>query len=88
LNRDEAILILKELLEKNQGLDNHNLEITNPTGGYQIIIRGILDAETKQQIETITAQHQLLTQKGNLWKTKYSTNKTEPDTIIIYRKKF
>jgi hypothetical protein len=87
LKRDEAILILKELLEKCQGLDNHNLEITNPTSGYQIIIRGILDAETKQHIENIAAQHQLLTQTGNIWKTKHSINKTEPDTIIIYRKK-
>jgi hypothetical protein len=42
LKREEAIAVLKELLDNCQGLDGHYLELAPPsapstTGGYQII---------------------------------------------------
>jgi hypothetical protein len=54
--------------------------------GYQIIIKGALDEETQRHIKEIIVQYQLVSQMGSLWKTKRSLNKTEPDTLIIYRK--
>jgi hypothetical protein len=88
LKREEAISVLKELLENCKGLDGHSLELTEPripASGYQIIIKGILDQETKQQIQKTITKHQLISQTGNMWKTKRSLNKTEPDTLILYR---
>ena len=92
LKREEAIALIKELLGNCSGLDGHSLELSPPNasastvGGYQIIIRGILDEETKKCIQTILAKHQLAYQTGSLWKTKRSINK-EPDAFIIYRPK-
>ena len=90
LKRDEAISVLKELLDNCTGLDEHGLELiasNAPTSGYQIIIKGVLDEETKQRINVILTKHQLNSQTGNLWKTKHSLNKTEPDTLIIFKPK-
>jgi hypothetical protein len=90
LKREEAILVLKELLDSCMDLDGHSLELAPPNvpnSGYQIIIKGILDQETKQHIQNITTKHQLTTQTGNIWKTKRTPNKTEPDTHIIYKLK-
>ena len=90
LEREEAVTILKELLDNSLGLDGHSLELTaptEPTFGYQIIIKGTIDEETKQHIQKILSNHQLTSQTGNLWKTKRSLNKTEPDTLIIYKPK-
>jgi hypothetical protein len=90
LKREEAISILKEMLETCTGLDGHSLELTAPdtsTSGYQIIIKGILDQETKKHIQEIITQHQLTYQTGSIWKTKRSTNKAEPDTLIIFKPK-
>lgn len=78
------------MLEDCLGLDGHSLELTapdTPGAGYEIIIKGILDEETKKHIQGIITQHQLTYQTGNIWKTKRSTNKTEPDTLIIYKPK-
>ena len=92
LKRAEAIAVLKELLDKCNCLDGHLVEIAPPIAlksageGYQIIIKGALDGETQRHIKDITVQHQLVSQVGSLWKTKRSLNKTEPDTLIIYRK--
>jgi len=88
LKRDEAISVLKELLDTCIGLDGHGLELIGsnaPLPGYQIIIKGVLDEETKQQINVILTKHQLKNQMGNLWKTKHSLNKTEPDTLVIFK---
>ena len=93
LKREEAISVLKELLDSRTGLDGHGLELTAPNaptptaGGYQIIIKGILDQETKQHIQDILIKQQLSYQIGSMWKTKRSPNKTEPDTLIIYKTK-
>jgi hypothetical protein len=90
LKRQEAILILKELLDNCTGLDGRSLELiapNSPACGYQIIIKGILDQETKQHTQNIIVKHQLTSQSGTLWKTKRSLNKTEPDTLIIYKPK-
>jgi len=90
LKRDEAISVLKELLDDCKGLDGHSFELTAPSApssGYQIVIKGILDEETKKQVQEITTKHKLTSQTGNIWKTKRSINKTEPDTLIIYRSK-
>ena len=90
LKRDEAISVLKELLDNCTGLDGHGLELiasNAPTSGYQIIVKGVLDEETKQRINVILTKHQLTSQMGNLWKTKHSLNKTEPDTLIIFKPK-
>jgi hypothetical protein len=90
LERVEAITVLKELLDSSIGLDGHGLELTAPSDsafGYQIIIKGTLDDETKHHIQNILSKHQLTSQTGNLWKTKHSSNKTEPDTLIIYKPK-
>jgi len=93
LKREEAVLVIKELLDSSAGLDGHSLELAPPNApapagyGYQIIIKGILDQKTKQQIQEIIAQHKLASQTGNMWKTKWSLNQTEPDTLIIYKPK-
>ncbi len=90
LKREEAISVLKELLDTCKGLDGHGLELTapnTPTSGYQIIIKGVLDQETKQHIQDIITKHLLTHQTGNIWKTKRSLNKIEPDTLIIYKPK-
>jgi hypothetical protein len=90
LKREEAISIIKELLDTCRGLDGHSLELTPPnaptaTGaGYQIIIRGILDSETKGSVDAIIVKHELTCQEGSMWKTKRTLNK-EPDTLIIYK---
>ena len=88
LKRDEAISVLKELLDNCIGLDGHGLELIASnalTSGYQIIVKGVLDEETKQRIDVILTKHQLTSQMGNLWKTKHSLNKVEPDTLIIFK---
>jgi hypothetical protein len=89
LKREEAIFVLKELLDACNGLDGHYLELSNPcasieaVGGYQIVIHATLDKKTKEQIQKILAKHGLSCQEGTLWKTKRS--KTEADTFIIYK---
>ncbi len=87
LNREEAVTVLKELLDCT-GLDGHPLELTPPntatSGGYQIIIGKPLNQETKNHITDIVIKHQLAYQTGSMWKTRRSTN-TEPDTLIIYK---
>ena len=90
LKREEAVLVVKELLDNCTGLDGHSLELnasTISTSGYQIIIKGILNEETKKCIKDILTKHQLASQTGSFWKTKRSINKTEPDTLIIYKTK-
>jgi hypothetical protein len=90
LKREEAILLTKEILDKCVGLDGHGFELVPPippTAGYQIIIKGILDQETKQHVQTILTKHQLTSQTGSFWRTKRSPNKTEPDILIIYKPK-
>jgi hypothetical protein len=88
----EAIAVLKELLDKCNCLDGHLVEIAPPTAtkpaseGYQIIIKGAIDGETKRHIQDIIVQHQLVSQVGSLWKTNRSINKAEPNTLIIFRK--
>jgi hypothetical protein len=91
LKREEAILVLKELLDGCRGLDGHYLELEPPSassstvGGYQIIIKLALDVETQKCILDILKKHQLTYQTGSIWKTKRSINKTDPDTFIIYK---
>jgi hypothetical protein len=87
VRRKEAISVLKEILDNCVRLDGHGVEVikpNNPMSGYQIIIKGILDQENNN-IHLILKKHQLISQTGNIWKTKRSLNKTEPDTFIIYR---
>ncbi len=92
LKRDEAISVLKELLDNCIGLDGHYLELVPPiaatptTAGYQIIIRKTLDKETIDRIQRILAKYQLSYQTGSIWKTRHTVNKNEPDTFIIFRK--
>lgn len=90
MKREEAISVLKELLDNCSGLDGHYLELAPPvtpssTGGYQIIITKALDEKTKNSMQAILTKHQLAHQSGTMWKTKHTMNKTEPDTFIIYR---
>jgi len=89
LKRQEAILVLKELLDRCDGLGGHSLEYSaaNTAGSYQIIITGSLNEETIKQIQTITEKNHLASQTGSLWKTKRSLNKTDSDTLIIYKPK-
>lgn len=87
MKRQEAITIIRELLDACRGLDAHPVELAPPTtaaGGYQIIIRGILDAQTRKAVEATAAQHQLAIQAGSMWKTKRTLSQ-EPDTLILYR---
>jgi hypothetical protein len=89
LKRNEAIAVIKELLEGVVGLDGHSLELAAPissAGGYQIVIKGSMDEKTISEVESIVAKHQLATQIGNIWKTRY-TLKEQPDTLIIYKPK-
>jgi hypothetical protein len=91
LKREEAISVLKELLDSCTGLDGHSLELmpTNGTtqkmGWYQIIIRTALDEKTRNCIQDILMKHQLTCQIGSMWKTKHSIKRADPDTLIIYR---
>jgi hypothetical protein len=92
LKREEAISVLNELLDNCLGFDGHSFELSPPNstptlGGYQIIIKGILDEETKTHIQGVLKKHLLSSQTGSLWKTKRASNKTEPDTRIIYKPK-
>jgi hypothetical protein len=93
LKREEAISVLKELLDNCRGLDGHYLELSSPNvssstmGGYQITIKTALDEETKKCIQEILIKHQLTYQAGSMWRTKRSINKTDPDTFIIYKLK-
>jgi hypothetical protein len=92
LKREEAISVLKELLDNCNGLDGHYLELSPPNapafmiGGYQIIIGKALDEKTKNCIQGILKKYQLTYQIGSIWKTKRSKDR-EPDTFIIYRPK-
>jgi hypothetical protein len=89
LNRETAVSVVNELLGACRGLDGHSFELSAPSVGevgYQIIIKGVLDQATKRGIQEILGKHQLSSQVGSFWKTKYSPNKTEPDTLIIYQK--
>ncbi len=90
MKREEAISVLKELLDNCSGLDGHYLELSpsstsSTIGGYQIIIHKALDEKTRNCIQAILTKHQLVYQTGSLWKTKHSINKAEPDTFIIYK---
>jgi hypothetical protein len=89
LKRDEAVLVLKELLDGCSSIDGHSLELSppSPVGGYQIIVKGALDEPTKKFIIDLASKHQLTCQLGNFWRTKQSTAKTGPDTLIIYKPK-
>jgi hypothetical protein len=92
LKREEAITILKELLDHCLGLDGHFLELASPNavtsnvGRYQIIIGKTLNQKTKNCIQGIIMKHQLTYQAGSIWKTKRSKDK-EPDTLIVYKPK-
>jgi hypothetical protein len=88
LEREEAVTVLKELIDNCPGLDGHALEImppNTPTSGYQIFIIKTLDDATKKCVIDIINRHQLAYQSGSMWKTKRSA--AEPDTFIIYRPK-
>ncbi len=91
MRREEAISVLKELLDNCTGLDGHYLELAPPSTptstneGYQIIIRTALDQETEKCIQDILIKHKLTYQIGSMWKTKRSINKTDLDTFIIYK---
>jgi hypothetical protein len=91
LRREEAISVLKELLDNCTGLDGHYFELAPPNvptstkEGYQIIIKIALEQETKKCIQDILIKHSLAYQIGSMWKTKRSINKTDPDTFIIYK---
>lgn len=93
MNREEAIMILKMLLEGCVGLDCHTFELvpTNLSGTkpdrYQIIIRGPLEEETNKKIQKMLTKQQLYWQIGNIWKTRRSVKKLESDTLIIYKAK-
>jgi hypothetical protein len=88
LKREEAISVLKELLDCCVGLDGHYFELSPPYppaptgGGYQIVIHATLDEQTTERIKTILTKHQLAYQTGSMWKR--SKNKATPDTFIIY----
>jgi hypothetical protein len=91
LKREEAISVLKELLDCCAGLDGHYFELSPPYasapvgGGYQIIIHATLDEQTVECIKTILTKRELAYQAGSMWKR--SKNKATPDTFIIYRPK-
>ena len=91
MKREQAISVLKELLDNCVGLDGNCLELQPPiavssTGlGYQIVIKGTLDEQTRQKMMALLSVHGLAYQIGSIWKTKHSLNKSEPDTFIIYQ---
>ncbi len=88
MKREEAVTVLKELIDSCPGLDGHALEIMppdTPTGGYQIFIIKALDEPTKKCVIDIVSRHQLAYQSGSMWKTRRAA--VEPDTFIIYSPK-
>jgi len=55
LKREEAVDVLKELLDNCAGLDGHSLELSPPDtagAGYQIIIRTALDEHLTNKQKT------------------------------------
>jgi hypothetical protein len=89
VKRDDAIVVIKELLDTFSALDGCSFELAPPAsalGGYQIVIRGILGQQTIAQVQQIAAKHQLAIQVGNIWKTRH-TLKEQSDTLIIYKPK-
>ena len=93
MKRKGAIAVPKELLDYCEGLDEYSLELALSNSieaklvGYQIIIRGTLDEESKRRIQNILLRHQLSWQVGSMWRTRRSANKASPDTFIVYRSK-
>ena len=61
--RQEAIAVMKQLLDACNGLEGHPIELEPPstpqTGGYQIIIAKPLDEETRKNIIQIATSLQL-----------------------------
>jgi len=91
MNRQEAIALLKQVLDACAGLEGHPLELAPPntpqTGGFQIIIAKPLDDETRKKVIQIITDHGLSYQAGAMWKTKHSVNLTGSDTFIIFKPK-
>ncbi|HSV50154.1 MAG TPA: hypothetical protein VLH35_07535 [Candidatus Acidoferrales bacterium] len=90
MKRTEAVEVIAELLQSCPALDGHPITLTAPnptitTSGYQIIIYLSLDETTKKNIQDTATKHGLTCQIGNLFRTKRSINKDEPDTCIIYK---
>jgi hypothetical protein len=65
LKREEAILVLKELFEKCTTLDGHYLELLPPeastmmSGGYQIVIKTVLDEYTRNCMQDVLMKYHL-----------------------------
>jgi hypothetical protein len=84
LNRDEAVLVISELLQICAKMDDVYLCMVPPTastpiatGGYQIHIKTTpsFDKETETCIDTVTKKHQLSAQEIK-----------EEEKMIIYKK--
>ena len=79
MEREEAILLLKELFEKCTFLDGQYLALMPPgydialSKGYQIKIKTPLDEETRNCMQDVLMKYHL------------SIKITEPDGFIIYR---
>ncbi len=90
MERQEAVTVVKELIDSCVGLDGHSFELAPPnigtSVGYQIIIRTALDDQTKACVRAIVQKHSLAYQTGSMWKTRRSLSQ-EPDTLIIYKPK-
>lgn len=87
MNREKAIDLIKEMLLCCSALDGSSFELTPLAASldrYQIIIIGVLDEKTKQQLQNLVAMHNYCLQIGHVWKTKRTLNKNAPDTHIIY----
>jgi hypothetical protein len=83
VNRDEAVLIIQELLQTCTAMDDVYLCMVPPTantpiasGGYQIHLKTMpsFDKETTDCIESITKKHKLAAQEIK-----------EEEKMVIYR---
>ncbi|MCW4024833.1 MAG: hypothetical protein NWF01_07355 [Candidatus Bathyarchaeota archaeon] len=88
MKRNEAIALIKELLEGCAGLDGQNLQLVAPVsalGGYQVMLSGNFEEQTIECIKALASKHGFACQLGNIWKTKRGDNL--PNTLIVYKPK-
>jgi hypothetical protein len=88
LERPQAILLIKELLEGCKNLDGQNIQLTPPItagAGYQVMMVGTFSEETVACIKAIAVKNSFACQVGNIWKTRRGGN--QPNTLIIYKPK-
>ncbi len=88
MKREDAISLVRELLEDCGGLDGKTLQLVPPVAagaGYQVMLTGAFMETTVAYVKETAAKHGLICQVGSIWKTTRNSN--QPNTLIIYKPK-